>query len=158
MSPTTGEANAINTLISALTGTPHPGSTLGLPPDADQTKEAVVLLASRAHRAIECGWDGPTAALAVGQLYATGRETAGQALASLAERDGGVVTWERRAAAAVVARCDGDELLLDGREEWVTDAVDIDQDGDEQLLTFTHPSGRQVLARVSVRLVGGCLT
>jgi hypothetical protein len=145
MSLTISEANAINTLLSALIGTSYPGSDLGLPPGEDQVGEAATLLATRAHRTIMAGWDGPAAALAVEQAYA------GKPAATVET----VYDFQRQAAASIVNRLDGDEIALDGLG-WASDAPDEDDIADELILT--HPSGRQVLVRVSVELIEGALS
>lgn len=145
MSLTIAEANAVNTLLSALTGQPHPGSDLGLPPDEDQVGEAATLLAARAHRTLGAGWDGPAAALAVEQTYA---DRAARAVKDW--RDQVVVEFERQAARAIACRLDGDELIIDG-DEWISDGTSDFGD----VLELTHPSGRQVVTRVAVEVVEG---
>jgi hypothetical protein len=134
VSLTTREACAVNDVLTWFFGRGPDDTTP--PPSATEFRDGVAVLAGVAHRKIGSGWTLPQAVRAASETL-TANEFAA------------------RVARAVIDRCDGDGLAIDGvdAQSWAADRPD-EPDIDDELIV-THPSGRQMLVRIQARVVAG---
>jgi hypothetical protein len=150
VSLTTREACAVNDVLTHLFGR---GPTDDTPlPAARDVRDSIAVLAGVAHRKIGSGW---TLAQAV---RATNEMVVHAVNEILAAPDGETAEFAAQVTRAIVSRCDGDDLAIDGidAQPWAADRPD-EPDLDDELI-LTHPSGRQVRVRIRVEVIEGTLS
>lgn len=142
------DANAVNALISRLFGRNWDGADAPeILPDDHCLITAVTRLARMAHDTIGEGWTSGDAYRAI--LAMLNPEPDADDLSDAARE---ALAFERDATRGVLARLDGDVLLIDA-EEWTADVVE-EPPGSGKRLMLEHPSGIRRLVQVEVYGVG----